>query len=272
MYTVNKVVLLTAHISSLRGVAVKPRLDYYITRNTLFSSTVDWGSTPLPKELSIPQKVARVSVWMMWKLIQIFLKQGLLFLQVGSLATGSHVPQCLYSEKVSTMLLWGGRFGWRRKYEKLGRLRLKFVTTVDSGGLWIWLTFLCSSCSTCTSAKWGSHTRRHSGLKWPKGWFSAAAVQVFYCFCATSLECMPRLILTHGDVGQLVCGAMRVDTVEVRPIAIHPTEDQCCTDVALIPKQHKKKTFEVRYEYSPTKVALLNTKIGKLMNNWSIHL
>lgn len=68
---------------------------------------------------------------------------------------------------------------------------------------------------------------------------------------------MKTLILTHGDVGQLVCGAMRVDTVQVRPIAIHPTEDQRCTDVALIPKQHKNNTFELQlhYERSLTKVA-----------------
>lgn len=45
----------------------------------------------------------------------------------------------------------------------------------------------------------------------------------------------PGLILTHGDVGQLVGGTVRVDTVQVRPIAVHPTEDQRCADVALIP-------------------------------------
>lgn len=50
-----------------------------------------------------------------------------------------------------------------------------------------------------------------------------------------SLEAKPRAIPTHGDVGQLVRGAMRVDTVQVRPVTVHPTEDQRRADVALIP-------------------------------------
>lgn len=49
----------------------------------------------------------------------------------------------------------------------------------------------------------------------------------------------PTLALTHGDVGQLVGGAMRVDAVQVRPITVQPTEDQRRADVALIPEQHK---------------------------------
>lgn len=46
-------------------------------------------------------------------------------------------------------------------------------------------------------------------------------------------------LLTHGDVGQLVGGAMRVDAVQVRPITVQPTEDQRRADVALIPEQHQ---------------------------------
>lgn len=45
------------------------------------------------------------------------------------------------------------------------------------------------------------------------------------------------LRLTHGDIGQLVSGAMRVDAVEVRTITIHSTKDQSCPNVALIPEK-----------------------------------
>lgn len=45
------------------------------------------------------------------------------------------------------------------------------------------------------------------------------------------------LQLTHGDIGQLVSGAVRVDAVEVRTITVHPTQDQSRPDVALIPEQ-----------------------------------
>lgn len=45
------------------------------------------------------------------------------------------------------------------------------------------------------------------------------------------------LRLTHGDVGQLVSGAVRVDAVEVRTITVHSTQDQSRPDVALIPEQ-----------------------------------
>lgn len=51
----------------------------------------------------------------------------------------------------------------------------------------------------------------------------------------THKEAKPMLIFTHGDVGQLVCGAVRVDAVQLRPVAVHPTEDQRRADVALIP-------------------------------------
>lgn len=41
--------------------------------------------------------------------------------------------------------------------------------------------------------------------------------------------------LTHGNVGQLVSGAMRVDAVQVRPVAVDSPQDQSSTDVALVP-------------------------------------
>lgn len=43
------------------------------------------------------------------------------------------------------------------------------------------------------------------------------------------------LILTHGDVGQFVSGAVRVDTVQVRTITVHSTKNQSCPNIALIP-------------------------------------
>ena len=43
------------------------------------------------------------------------------------------------------------------------------------------------------------------------------------------------MILTHGDVGQFVSGAVRVDTVQVRTITIHSTKNQSCANIALIP-------------------------------------
>lgn len=45
------------------------------------------------------------------------------------------------------------------------------------------------------------------------------------------------LRLTHSDIGKLVSGAMRVDAVEVRTITIHSSQDQSCSNVALIPKK-----------------------------------
>lgn len=42
--------------------------------------------------------------------------------------------------------------------------------------------------------------------------------------------------LTHGDVGQLVGGPVRVDAVQVRAVTVHSTQDQSGTDVALIPE------------------------------------
>lgn len=42
---------------------------------------------------------------------------------------------------------------------------------------------------------------------------------------------------THGDVGQFVSGAVRVDAVKVRTITVHSTQDQSSTNVALIPEQ-----------------------------------
>lgn len=40
---------------------------------------------------------------------------------------------------------------------------------------------------------------------------------------------------THGQVGQLVVGAVGVNTVQVSSSHIHPTHDQGGADVALIP-------------------------------------
>lgn len=45
------------------------------------------------------------------------------------------------------------------------------------------------------------------------------------------------LRLTHGDIGQLVSGAVGVDTVEVGAVAVHSTQHQSRADVALVPKQ-----------------------------------
>lgn len=42
---------------------------------------------------------------------------------------------------------------------------------------------------------------------------------------------------THGDVGQLVSGAVGVDAVQVRPIAVHPTKHQSRSDVTLVPAE-----------------------------------
>lgn len=42
--------------------------------------------------------------------------------------------------------------------------------------------------------------------------------------------------LTHGDVGQLVSGAVGVDAVEVRTVTVHSTKNQSSPDVALIPE------------------------------------
>lgn len=63
-----------------------------------------------------------------------------------------------------------------------------------------------------------------------------STAMLFNMRAAASLEvARPTLILTHGDVGQLVGGAMRVDAVQVRPITVQPTKDQRRADVALVP-------------------------------------
>lgn len=53
---------------------------------------------------------------------------------------------------------------------------------------------------------------------------------------------------THGDVGQFVSGAVRVDAVKVRTITVHSTQDQSSTNVALIPEQTQlSSTFKCLY-------------------------
>lgn len=47
---------------------------------------------------------------------------------------------------------------------------------------------------------------------------------------------------THGQVGQLVVGAVGVNTVQVSSIHIHPTNDQRGADVALIPAHKHRQT------------------------------
>lgn len=51
---------------------------------------------------------------------------------------------------------------------------------------------------------------------------------------------MVSLKQTHGDIGQLVSGAVRVDAVEVRTVTVHSTQDQSSSNVALIPEQTKQ--------------------------------
>lgn len=48
--------------------------------------------------------------------------------------------------------------------------------------------------------------------------------------------------LTHGDVGQLVSGAVRVDAVEMRTITVHSTQNQSRPNVTLIPEQTQSST------------------------------
>lgn len=48
---------------------------------------------------------------------------------------------------------------------------------------------------------------------------------------------MLMLRLTHGDIWQLVSGAVRVDAVEVWTIAVYSTQDESCPNVALISEQ-----------------------------------
>lgn len=43
--------------------------------------------------------------------------------------------------------------------------------------------------------------------------------------------------LTHGDVWQLVSGAVRVDAVEVWTIAVYSAQDESCPNIALISEQ-----------------------------------
>ena len=43
--------------------------------------------------------------------------------------------------------------------------------------------------------------------------------------------------LTHGDVGQLVSGAVGVDAVEVGTHTVHTPKHKSSADVALVPEQ-----------------------------------
>lgn len=55
------------------------------------------------------------------------------------------------------------------------------------------------------------------------------------------------LRLTHGDVGQLVSGAVRVDAVQVGPVTVHSTQDQSSPDVALIPEHTAQHGENIRH-------------------------
>ena len=53
--------------------------------------------------------------------------------------------------------------------------------------------------------------------------------------------------LTHGDVGQLVSGAVRVDAVQVGSITVLSTQNQSSPDVALIPAHTHTHTLHMWY-------------------------
>ena len=53
---------------------------------------------------------------------------------------------------------------------------------------------------------------------------------------------------SHGDIGQFVGRAVRMNTIQIRAFSVNPSQHKCSADMSLISIQSKKRLFIISYE------------------------